>query len=567
MENSDKLEWIHPDKVMEIHRVKEKKKALQARMNRSQFKNTTTLFTPSSQLHNDAKFTNNLPPKRKNPFLKNESIKKLKESNLLELDASSDSTLFDLLNLKPSEITMATNHNKERKFSFASVLTKLDSPDSIPEREVLKGEKNIPMDWTLHTKLRLMSENAFDWNVKLKTSEEASSTTGFVRCLDIGEKETTLDTSPNARFHRHCLIWQHPSLPWLELYPRTVDKATSSMFNNSTVASNQTMKDALYKEWSESFRSLYHLLRARQCPYFYVCANPFTALFRAAGICGLSELHALLTPTTRGFRQALKQEGIEYTMPLRNNSQLGHEISDSTVGKVEFFAYNVTTLPHQKKKFDEEAETEEKWLQSLGVEESEIRKIHNLQTRLALEKECEQDSEKQSLIFVIGIEAQALFNFLINCKSATTTVGTMAGIPPTLLAPVAFNGATLKSLKVRESEVLIDNKKFHSLELKGPLLPHVLPSLCSLMKSRERQYFSVSCAQLLATTSFSKAKHGQGGAEPREARKLPQSVFGQENLTDCGFSKELLEHFCNPDPARIQVLENLKFSNDVYSWT
>lgn len=58
-----------------------------------------------------------------------------------------------------------------------------------------------------------------------------------------------------------------------------------------------------------------------------------------------------------------------------------------------------------------------------------------------------------------------------------------------------------------------------------------------------------------------------GGAEPREARKLPQSVFGQENLTDCGFSKELLEHFCNPDPARIQVLENLKFSNDVYSWT
>lgn len=199
MENSDKLEWIHPDKVMEIHRVKEKKKALQARMNRSYFKNTTTLFKPNSQLHNDAKLSNNLPPKRKNPFVKNESIKKLKESNLLELDASSDSTLFDLLNLKPSEMTTATNLNKEEKFLFASVLTKLDSPDCIPEREVSKGEKNIPMDWTLHTKMRLMSENPFAWNVKLKTSEEASSTTGFVRCLDIGEKETTLDTSPNAR--------------------------------------------------------------------------------------------------------------------------------------------------------------------------------------------------------------------------------------------------------------------------------------------------------------------------------------------------------------------------------
>lgn len=76
--------------------------------------------------------------------------------------------------------------------------------------------------------------------------------------------------------------------------------------------------------------------------------------------------------------------GIEYTMPLRNNSQLGYGISDSTFGKVEFFAYNVTTVPHQKKKFDEEDETEEKWLQSLGVEESEIRKIHNLQVLISI---------------------------------------------------------------------------------------------------------------------------------------------------------------------------------------
>ena len=88
-----------------------------------------------------------------------------------------------------------------------------------------------------------------------------------------------------------------------------MDKASGCVLNNSCVAPNQNMKDALNREWSESFRSLFHLLRARQCPFFYVCANSFTALFRAAGICGLSELHALITPTTRGFRQALKQEG------------------------------------------------------------------------------------------------------------------------------------------------------------------------------------------------------------------------------------------------------------------
>lgn len=74
--------------------------------------------------------------------------------------------------------------------------------------------------------------------------------------------------------------------------------------------------------------------------------------------------------------------------------------------------------------------------------------LFSLKHRITSEKESEIDNEKQSLIFVVGVEAQALFNFLINCKSATTTIGNMAGIPPTLLAPVAFNGATLKSLKV-----------------------------------------------------------------------------------------------------------------------
>lgn len=119
------------------------------------------------------------------------------------------------------------------------------------------------------------------------------------------------------RFHRCCLTWQHPSLPWLELFPRSAGKVRTNLTNNATIMNNPCIKDALYKEWSESFRSLFHLLRARQCPYFYVCANNFTVLFRAAGICGISEAHALLTPTTRGFRQFLRQEGINVQIKWR----------------------------------------------------------------------------------------------------------------------------------------------------------------------------------------------------------------------------------------------------------
>lgn len=67
---------------------------------------------------------------------------------------------------------------------------------------------------------------------------------------------------------------------------------------------------------------------------------------------------------------------------------------------------------------------------------------------MALEKESEGDNMRQSLVFVKGVEVQALFNFLLNCKSATATTGALAGVPPTLLAPTAFHGASLKPLKV-----------------------------------------------------------------------------------------------------------------------
>lgn len=60
---------------------------------------------------------------------------------------------------------------------------------------------------------------------------------------------------------------------------------------------------------SVSFTSLYNLLKTKLCPYFYVCSYQFTVLFRAAGLAGSSVITALITPTTRGLREAMKSEG------------------------------------------------------------------------------------------------------------------------------------------------------------------------------------------------------------------------------------------------------------------
>ncbi|XP_003487471.1 protein downstream neighbor of son homolog [Bombus impatiens] len=567
MEDRNKLqsEWKRPDEVMQLHRLKMKKRALQARINNTRINKKNLESEPTQKSNNQNIVSNHcVGQKRKNPFIKDETDKKFNITPP-DIEASNDNTLFELLKIKVPKVSETENSINDCSLTFSNAFLQLEASKNILDLEIPKGEKYIPIDWTLKTKMRFMSPKPFPWNCKLKTSEEASGTTGFVRCLDISEQHSTLDTSPNARLHQCCLIWQHPSLPWLELFPRSTGKVSANLTSNSMIVNNMLIKEALYKEWSESFRSLFHLLRARQCPYFYVCATNFTVLFRAAGICGISEAHALLTPTTRGFRQSLKQEEIEYTMPLRKDCKRQSDVTDSGCDTAD----SATSLSYTENQNldDEEDETQDEWLQSLGVENSEIRKINNSQARMTLEKETELDNMKQSLIFVKGVESQALFNFLINCKSAITTTGPLAGVPPTLLSPVAFHGATLKPIRVKESIVRVDSEKYFSLELKGPLLPHVLPSLCSLMKSSQLEQYSASCARLHSTTSFSAMKNNFEQMELGNIPKIPENVFGKENLSDCGFSSELLKDFCSPNPTNIQIIENIKFSNNSYTWS
>ncbi|XP_017876475.1 protein downstream neighbor of son homolog isoform X2 [Ceratina calcarata] len=562
MENKEKLEWKRPEEVMQLHRLKMRKRALQARINNVRLNSTTAEISEKSSPV-PGLFVSQ---KRKNPFVKDEANKK---PNITppDLEVSNDSTLFELLKIDPPKVAEAETSFENCPLTFSNAFLRPDKIKDMVELETVKGEKYIPIDWTLKSKMRFMSPKPFPWNCKLRTSEEASGTTGFVRCLNISEQDSTLDTSPNARLHRCCLIWQHPSIPWLDLFPRSAGKVSATLVNNSIITNNTAIKEALYKEWCESFRSLFNLLRARQCPYFYVCANNFTVLFRAAGICGVSEAHALLTPTTRGFRQLLNQEEIEYTMPLRKDNRRRSDGTDSGCDTLDSTTTNTASYKEHENIDDEEVETQDEWLQSLGVENAEIRKINSSQARITLEKQTDIDNLKQSLVFVKGVEAQALFNFLINCKSAITTNGPLAGVPPTLLAPVAFHGAMLRPIKVRESVVRVDNERFFSLELKGPLLPHVLPSLCSLMKSSQMEKYSASCARLDSTTSFSDVKHEIDQKESSNVLKISENVFGKENLSDCGFTNELVKYFCNPDSTRIEVIENIKYSNNLYTWS
>ncbi|XP_008484772.1 protein downstream neighbor of son homolog, partial [Diaphorina citri] len=96
---------------------------------------------------------------------------------------------------------------------------------------------------------------------------------------------------------------------------------------------------------------------------------------------------------------------------------------------------------------DIEEDRTEDWLKEMGVTSTDIRRIQSTQSDLRMGEEREIDRTPESLIYVQGTEAQALFNFLVNCKSCVATTGYLTGVPPTLISPVCFHSASLQYLQ------------------------------------------------------------------------------------------------------------------------
>lgn len=415
----------------------------------------------------------------------------------------------------------------------------------------------LPLDWSLKTRLRFCSTSHFPWSGSLKTCEEASGTTGFVRgihsecCQESAAERGSLDSSPQARFHQHCLVWMHPHLPWLRLFPRhgvmanaSVSKEATSLFADPA----SPARAALQGDWAQGFRSLYQLLRARQCPYFYVCAPTFTVLFRAAGVAGLADLHALLTPTTRGLRQALRDEGITFSMPLCSSQE---QMDETVDGASQSPPSDAKSDGQDENVPEEETVT---WLESLGLSQADFPSLNT--TRNKMLDESRDDRRPRSLVFVERGETLALFNFLLNSRACVCPTGPLAGVPPTLISPVAFHGASLRSLKVRQGWVKQNDTELHMVEMSGPILPSALHGLCTLFgSSQDKGAFSFVAAPDTPTAAFN-AFHPQPSAAP--------AAFATEALKDCGMSLPFVHRMCGKPDGPTPVLTRVQVEDGSY---
>ncbi|XP_067897208.1 protein downstream neighbor of son homolog isoform X2 [Heterodontus francisci] len=413
----------------------------------------------------------------------------------------------------------------------ATVLIKsLQNPEALSKCTSLP--KDFPADWSVKTWVLFTSPHPFTWTGHLKASEEAKGLIQHCRSsvvdfpLRIEDPRSCTDL--RCAFQQSLVYWLHPSLPWLSLFPR-IGAERKMAGKSNPWSQDEELQQVLMSEWSLSFSSLYNLLRAKLCPYFYFCTYQFTVLFRASGVAGSGVLTAVISPTTRGLREAMKNEGITFSLPLLEDGRNGKKKTSGTAD----LERDTAGLETQEESLDlhqEPAGSSDddddggfSWLKEMGVQDK-IKKPDSMSIKLRKEHNVvRMDHKPESAVLVKGLHTFTLLNFLINNKSIVAGAGPQAGLPPTLLAPVAFRGATMHTLKARSINVRTQNhsgmKESHSLEITGPIMPHSLHSLTLMLKSAQKGTFTASLHTHEPTSVFNVALK----MEQHENKRLDKS--------------------------------------------
>ncbi|XP_011724510.2 protein downstream neighbor of Son [Macaca nemestrina] len=445
----------------------------------------------------------------------------------------------------------------EEKFPERTTVTELPQTShvSFSESDIPSSENTeLPVDWSIKTRLLFTSSQPFTWADHLKAQEEAQGLVQHCRATEVtlpkSIQDPKLSTELRCAFQQSLIYWLHPALSWLPLFPRI--GADRKMAGKTSPWSNDaTLQHVLMSDWSVSFTSLYNLLKTKLCPYFYVCTYQFTVLFRAAGLAGSDLITALISPTTRGLREAMRNEGIEFSLPLIKESGYKKETASGTsLGYGEEQAIS-----------DEDEEESFSWLEEMGVQDK-IKKPDILSIKLRKEKhEVQMDHRPESVVLVKGINTFTLLNFLINCKSLVATSGPQAGLPPTLLSPVAFRGATMQILKARsvnvKTQALSGYRDQFSLEITGPIMPHSLHSLTMLLKSSQSGSFSAVLYPHEPTAVFNICL-------PVD-KVLDMEVVHKE-LTNCGLHPNTLEQLSQIPLLGKSSLRNVVLRDYIYNW-
>ncbi|NXP57197.1 DONS protein, partial [Chloropsis cyanopogon] len=462
----------------------------------------------------------------------------------------------------------------------------LHSPLAAPKAPS-SPRQEFPADWSIKTRVLFLSSQPFSWAEHLKAQEEAQGLARHCRAAEPslprsvqvragrvelrlcwrqlrrsphglwGPQEPRLCSELRCAFQQSLVYWLHPSLPWLPLFPRL--GADRSMAGKASPwAQDEALQQVLMSDWSVSFTSLYNLLRAGLCPYFYVCSAQFSVLVRAGGL----HWHG------QGWHRALhcclsSAPGIEFSLPLLEESRARRQKSSEESSETEPAdglggGGGVEDVGEPAPSDDDDDDGSFSWLEEMGVQDK-VKKPDTISIQLRKEKhEVQVDHRPESLVLVRGSSNTfTLLNFLISCRSLVAVAGPQAGLPPTLLSPVAFRGGTMQTLKARtvsgRARVQGGFEDVFSLEVLGPVLPHALHALTLLLGPAQRGSFRALLSPHEPSAAFNAAP-----APPQEGE--------QQELPACGLHPKTLDQLRQCPSLGKSSIRLLEMKDYAYTW-
>ncbi|XP_016093463.1 protein downstream neighbor of son homolog [Sinocyclocheilus grahami] len=474
----------------------------------------------------------------------------------------------------------------------------LKGPEAVCDAAPAEVCLEFPADWSLKTRLLFTSSQSFSWAEHLKAQEEAQGLSSHCRAefssLPAHIQEPRGCVELRCGFHQCLQYWQHPSLPWLSLFPRI---GAERKFSGKCVpwAQDTALQQSLMSDWSVSLTSLYRI--EFSLPLLEETRKS-SARRETEGEESVSSEHSENEEEEEeddedddggfswlkemGVQDKIKKpdaisiklyplqsasavdaclcSGIEFSLPLLEETRKSRARRE-TEGEE-----SVSSEHSENEEEEEEDEDDDdggfSWLKEMGVQDK-IKKPDAISIKLRKEhREVRLDHRPESVVLVEGSNTFTLLNFLINCKSLVAGAGSQAGLPPTLLAPTAFRGATLHTLKARavnvKTRVRMGYQDVCSLEVTGPIMPHTLHALTQLLKPAQKGEFSV----------------GLYTHEPTAVLNVPLSLTPEpqqlesvvRDLGRCGLQQSSIQQLVTPSMLGKSALRQLHMRDYSYSW-
>lgn len=276
--------------------------------------------------------------------------------------------------------------------------------------------------------------------------------------LQIGIKLSKSDIKPPVdSIESAAVFYQYPYFPWDALFPRI---NTDNCGNNDLVSLRsqpEELVEIMYTDWIKSLDNLIELLVLGRCPYFYICSNSNTILFRAS----TNTMQAFISPFSEKLEQDLTKSGIKYDYSL-------HEDNLTTPTQSQFETENDDLQNEDEtdvKNYNYDYDNAE-FLQEIGIKDQLTPQITKVQ----------RPNNSKPIASITGIHSiRKLVRFIKSSKSTIVqrSLSRFSCVPPTLLAPCQFRNSTARCPTIKFSNYQEQPLDSICIELDGPILPTV----------------------------------------------------------------------------------------------